>query len=94
MAIVEDPEGHEAAALAEAGVTFGGLRVLEIGCGEGRLTRMYAHAAASVIAIDPNPGAIARLIARLPTTDARVASFDAFELPPLSVDLALFAWSL
>jgi 16S rRNA A1518/A1519 N6-dimethyltransferase RsmA/KsgA/DIM1 with predicted DNA glycosylase/AP lyase activity len=94
MAIIEDPEGHEPAAFDSAGVTFAGLRVLEIGSGDGRLTSQYIHHAASVIAIDPNGDAIARLSARLPTVDARVASFDAFEVPPHSVDVALFAWSL
>jgi ubiquinone/menaquinone biosynthesis C-methylase UbiE len=94
MAIVEDPERHEAAAFARAGVTFAGRRVLEIGCGDGRLTSQYVHDAASVIAIDPNRDAINRLAVRLPNVDARVAALDEFELPSDSVDVALFAWSL
>ena len=94
MAIVEDPERHESAAFARAGVTFAGLRVLEIGCGDGRLTRQYVHEAAAVVAIDPDRDAINRLAARLPAVDARVAAFDEFELPEHSVDVALFAWSL
>ena len=94
MAITEDPEANEPAALALARVSFSGRRVLEIGCGDGRLTRQYVHAAASVIAIDPNREAIVRLAARFPTVDARAVSFADFELPPHTVDVALFAWSL
>ena len=50
MAIVEDPEGFEIAALARVQASFDGLRVLEIGAGDGRLTRHYVDRAASVIA--------------------------------------------
>ena len=50
--------------------------------------------AASVIAIDPNREAIARLAGRFPMVDARAVAFDDFELPPHTVDVALFAWSL
>ena len=94
MAITEDPERREAAAFTRAGVSFAGLRVLEIGSGDGRLTRQYVQQAASVIVIDPNRDAIARLTAALPMVDARAVSFDDFELAPHSVDVALFAWSL
>ena len=94
MAIDEDPEGYEPAAFKSAGVTFAGRRVLEIGSGDGRLTRQYVHEAASAIAIDPNREAIVRLARRFPMVDARALSFDDFELPPHAVDVALFAWSL
>ena len=94
MAIDEDPEGHEAAAFAAAGLTFSGRRVLEIGCGDGRLTRQYMHEASSVIAVDPDRAAIARLAARFPGVDARAMPFGDLVLPARSVDLALFSWSL
>ena len=94
MAIHEDPAGHELAALASAGASFTGCRVLEIGCGDGRLTRRYAHEAASIIAIDPDPDAIARLAAERPAIDARAIPIDRLELPARSVDVVLFSWSL
>jgi 16S rRNA A1518/A1519 N6-dimethyltransferase RsmA/KsgA/DIM1 with predicted DNA glycosylase/AP lyase activity len=94
MAIHEDAEGHEAAAFASAGVTFTSRRVLEIGCGDGRLTKRYAHDAAPVIAVDPDSAAIARLTADLPSVDARALSIDQLALPARSVDVVLFAWSL
>jgi 16S rRNA A1518/A1519 N6-dimethyltransferase RsmA/KsgA/DIM1 with predicted DNA glycosylase/AP lyase activity len=94
MAIHEDPEGREAAAFAAAGVSFAFRRVLEIGCGDGRLTRRVARDARSVLAIDPDVDAIARLRADLPHVDARAIPLDQLELPPHSVDVVLFSWSL
>ena len=94
MAVVEDPEGNEIAALARADVSFAGRRILEIGCGDGRLTKRYAHNAASVIAIDPDADAIAQLAADLPRVDARCLPIDQLHLPDQAVEIVLFAWSL
>jgi 2-polyprenyl-3-methyl-5-hydroxy-6-metoxy-1,4-benzoquinol methylase len=94
MPILEDPEGHETAALARLVPSFAGRRVLEIGCGDGRLTRRYAAGAASVIAIDPEAESIDRLRAALPFVEARAAGIAALDLPPRSVDVAILSWSL
>jgi 2-polyprenyl-3-methyl-5-hydroxy-6-metoxy-1,4-benzoquinol methylase len=94
MAILEDPEQHEVAALTRMVPSFAGLRVLEIGCGAGRLTRLYAPGAGSIIAIDPNPEAIATLHAALPAVDARAVGIDDLDLSRHSVDVAIFSWSL
>ena len=94
MAIVEDPEGYETAALASAGVSFASRSVLEIGCASGRLTKRYAALAASVIAIDPDADAVSELAHDLPTVDARAVGIGELVLPPRSVDLVVFAWSL
>ena len=94
MAIDEDPEGYETAALHAMVPSFASRRVLEIGCGSGRLTERYAHEAASVIAIDPDADDIAELAAALPGVDARAVGVGDFLLPPHSVDIVLFAWSL
>jgi 2-polyprenyl-3-methyl-5-hydroxy-6-metoxy-1,4-benzoquinol methylase len=94
MAIIEDPEEHEAEALKRVAPPFAGARVLEIGCGSGRLTAAYAADAASVIAIDPDPDAIDELRAALPSVTAHAAGIEDFDLPPASVDIVLFAWSL
>jgi 16S rRNA A1518/A1519 N6-dimethyltransferase RsmA/KsgA/DIM1 with predicted DNA glycosylase/AP lyase activity len=94
MAMIdEDPEGCESVAL-EAVVSFASRRVVEIGCGDGRMTSRYAPYAASVIAIDPDADAVAALALELPNVDARAIGVDALVLPPLSVDVVLFAWSL
>lgn len=92
--ILEDPEAHEVAALRRMVPAFTGLRVLEIGCGEGRLTRRYAAGAASVIAIDPDADAIRALRAEQPSVDARAAGIAELTLPGHSVDVAIFSWSL
>ncbi len=94
MAIVEDPEGHEPEALRQTLPSFAGLQVLEIGCGDGRLTRHYEAAAAAIIAIDPDHEAIADLRIALPRVDARAIGIEDLVLPDQSVDVVLFAWSL
>lgn len=52
MTIRNDPENNETRALFDL-IDFSGQHVLEIGCGDGRLTQRYADKAAQVIAIDP-----------------------------------------
>ncbi|MBZ5560526.1 MAG: class I SAM-dependent methyltransferase [Acidobacteriia bacterium] len=52
MSLRLDPEGHEISSLAAFLPRRANLRVLEIGCGDGRLTRRYAHMVARVLAID------------------------------------------
>lgn len=94
MPILEDPEGREIAALARLVPSFAGCRVLEIGCGDGRLTRRYASGAGSVIAIDPKAESIDRLRAALPFVEARAVGIEALDLPPRSLDVAIFSWSL
>jgi ubiquinone/menaquinone biosynthesis C-methylase UbiE len=73
--------------------------VLELGCGDGRLTFRYADKAASVLAIDPDAEAIARARGAVPagladTVTFRVTSAEEVDAPPASFDLALFSWSL
>ena len=93
-----DPEGAETGALARL-APVDGLRVLELGCGDGRLTFRYADAAASVLAVDPDGDLIARARAAVPPRLAERVSFavaGAAEVAagPASFDLALFASSL
>lgn len=94
MALIEDPEGHEIEALARMVPSFAGLDVLEIGCGDGRLTRRYAPGTGSIIAIDPDAESIAELREALPAVDARAMGIEDLVLPPHSVDVAIFSWSL
>jgi predicted RNA methylase len=93
-----DPEGTETIALARL-APVDGLRVLELGCGDGRLTFRYAHAAASVLAVDPDTERIEAARAALPRDLEHRVSFaavDAAEVdgPRARFDLALFSWSL
>ena len=94
MTLIEDPEGNESRALSRMVPSFAGLRVLEIGCGDGRVTRLYAGSAASVVAIDPKSDSVDALRAEFPAVDARAVGIAALDLPPHSVDVAIFSWSL
>jgi ubiquinone/menaquinone biosynthesis C-methylase UbiE len=94
MALIEDPEKHEASALARMVPSFAGHRVLEIGCGDGRVTRLFAATAASVVAIDPKAESIEELRNRFPAVDARAIGIEELDLPPHSIDVAIFSWSL
>jgi 2-polyprenyl-3-methyl-5-hydroxy-6-metoxy-1,4-benzoquinol methylase len=94
---VLDPEGAHLAALRRLG-DFRGRRILELGCGDGRLTVGIAAEAASVLAFDPDREAVARARRRLPAdlaarVDYRVASGTELEVEP-QFDLAIFSWSL
>jgi 2-polyprenyl-3-methyl-5-hydroxy-6-metoxy-1,4-benzoquinol methylase len=53
-----DPEGRHIAALRKL-ADFRGARVLEIGCGDGRLTAGFASEAVAVLATDPAAEAVA-----------------------------------
>ena len=52
MTVVKDPEGFEKKILHQF-ANFSGAKVLEVGCGEGRLTFKYAASAGQVIAVSP-----------------------------------------
>jgi len=65
VAIRVDPENNETRALFDL-ADFAGRRVLEIGCGDGRLTRRYAAKVGHVTAIDPFSRGIARAREKLP----------------------------
>jgi ubiquinone/menaquinone biosynthesis C-methylase UbiE len=92
-----DPEA-EMMVLRELG-GLDGARVLEIGCGDGRLTFRYAAAARSVLAIDPRAEAIAKARDMLPVGSAERVRFEigsALELnqPKASFDVGLLSHSL
>ena len=98
MTPVLDPEGAHLASLRRLG-DFRGRRVLELGCGDGRLTLGIAEQAATVLAFDPDREAVERARLALSAELAerityRVASGKEIELEPLSFDLVVFSWSL
>ena len=66
MNITLDPERNEVEALLEFVGDLKGMRVLEIGAGDGRLTWRYAPNAREVVGIDPNPERMARAQEEMP----------------------------
>ena len=94
-----DPEGVHLAALRRLG-DFRARRVLEMGCGDGRLTWRYANRAAHVTAIEPFEDSIARAKERLREmklpVEFRHVNFEDFAAGAETdvFDVALLSWSL
>ncbi len=93
-----DPEGNETEALHGI-VDFSGKDVLEIGCGSGRMTWMYADEASSVLAIDLDEPEIAAARKQLPAGLAPKVSFQVADattapLEPECYDMVVLAWSI
>ena len=100
MAIRVDPENNETGILFDL-ANLSGQHVLEIGCGDGRLTWRYASRTAQVTAIDPFEESIAWARANVPDELRGRVEFHhiAFEdfasvRPPSTFDTAILAWSL
>jgi len=100
MAIRVDPENHETRALFDL-ADFSGQHVLEIGCGDGRLTWSYAGRAAHVTAIDPFAEGIARARENLTgelkgRVEFHHIAFEDFAAAsePANFDMAILSWSL
>ena len=98
MAAVKDPTGVEASALAEL-ADFEGKRVLEIGCGDGRMTFLYAEQAREVLGVDVEEESIRDARAALPDrladrVEFRVADAEALDVPRQRFDIAFLSWSL
>ncbi|MBI3361378.1 MAG: class I SAM-dependent methyltransferase [Chloroflexi bacterium] len=98
MSVQRDPEGIETAYLHEFGA-LAGARVLEIGCGAGRLTWRYAAAARRVTGIEPDIERV-RLASRecpaglRPIVTFALARSEALPFPRETFDRAILAWSL
>ena len=98
MPVHSDPEDTETRALHDY-ADFAGQRVLEIGCGDGRLTWRYADRAVYIVAIDPDADDIATAREDCPNDlrnkiDFRALRLEELDLPTEKFDLALLSWSL
>ncbi len=71
-----------------------GKRVLEIGCGDGRVTAHLAKTAGECAAIDPDAACIAKARSKIPGVDFRVGSGERLEWESASFDVVLFTLSL
>jgi ubiquinone/menaquinone biosynthesis C-methylase UbiE len=92
------PDGMEIR-LIERFTTLRGRRVLEVGCGDGRLTFQYARTAGHVLAIDPDRPSIEDALDEqawldVPNVTFRVGSVERLPARGAPFDVALFSWSL
>ena len=98
MRVSIDPEGTEIEVIHEL-VDFSDKKVLEVGCGDGRMTRRYADRAALVLALDPNAEKIERAIDSTPEplrskVRFRVADIADAELAQQAFEVAILSHSL
>ena len=93
-----DPERTEVRVLRNQ-VPLEEARILEIGCGDGRLTRRIARLARAVVATDPDAALIARAKRLTPASlkrkvRYRLAAAEDLRLPAQRFDVAILSWSL
>lgn len=80
-------------------VELKGRRILELGCGDGRLTREIAPLAANVVAVEPDPAKVADARRAAAAEGHANISFRVGQAERIRVrdgpfDIALFSWSL
>jgi 2-polyprenyl-3-methyl-5-hydroxy-6-metoxy-1,4-benzoquinol methylase len=93
-----DEAGVEEAAI-ERLVALGGKRVLDVGCGDGRLTVFAAARGATVYAFDPHQENLITADAALTAEQRSRVRFgahtaEALQVPRERFDVALCGWSL
>lgn len=98
MSLQKDPEGLEKKHLQQM-ADLRSKRVLEVGCGEGRLTWKYAAAPALTVGFDPDHAALRVARADCPVNlnqKVRFAAASARNIPfaKETFDLAVLSWSL
>jgi ubiquinone/menaquinone biosynthesis C-methylase UbiE len=98
MPIQKDPEGMEMYHL-EKEVKFTNRHVLEIGCGDGRLTWRYAPSAGRVTGIDLDMVALHAAVTTClggfrKTISFLRASSIFLPFPPNKFDITILAWAL
>ena len=97
MPLRVDPEENELRALRRA-TSWRRKKVLEVGCGDGRLTLRLARMGAHVVAIEPDKSLLAKARRQLPTRLAdkiryRVGRAEKLTFTSQCFDIVIFSWS-
>lgn len=69
-------------------------KILEVGCGDGRITSLLADKTKKITAIDPDADSIKKAIQKKTGIDFRVGSGENLEFPDDQFDLIIFTLSL
>ncbi len=99
MALIIDPAKDEVRALKQA-VAWRGKRVLELGCGDGRLTlRLASLSPLRIEALEPDAKLIRAARKTLPRRYAKrihyqVGSTKSLKFPVGTFDIVVFSWVL
>jgi ubiquinone/menaquinone biosynthesis C-methylase UbiE len=98
MAVVLDPEETETRVIHTL-VDFTGADVLDVGCGDGRMTWRFAAPTRSVLGLDPEAKSIATAQTSMPAelvgkVTFQVADITSEELPRAAFDMVVLSWSL
>jgi len=75
-------------------VELGGREMLEIGCGDGRLSSLLSNKVKSLTAIDPDKAMINLACKEISGVDFRVGYGEKLEFKDKSYDIVLFSYSL
>ena len=85
---------NKAIFMIEQFVALQDQKILEIGCGDGRISKLLAHNSRKYIAIDPDEQSIEKAKSQIPHVDFRIGSGEALEFEDGSFPLILFTLSL
>ena len=96
--VVRDPDGLEAQYIRQL-ARPSGEKVLEIGCGDGRVTWQYGQDASEIYGVDPDLEKLRRALCARPPALAAKANFalslaEALPFADNSFGLAIMSWSL
>lgn len=89
MSFTIDPQAVETR-IINGLVAFDGLRVLEVGCGEGRMTWRFAKKASSVLAVDVAEAKIEAAKRATPEDLRAKVRFEATDITRIQLHGALF----
>jgi ubiquinone/menaquinone biosynthesis C-methylase UbiE len=98
LTVIKDAERSERKYLHKA-ANFTNKRVLEIGCGEGRLTWQYAAASSLTVGLDSDKNAVRVALIERPSNLENKVHFTTTQAEQLpfrkeTFDIAVLAWSL